>query len=333
MNTDNTINTTPKDFFMWVAAIIALYISVGSFIALVFSIVDRLFTVGVTSYHPYSGGMSFAIASLIIIFPIYILLTRANNQDVRAHDQKRNLWVHKWGIYLTLFLSASGMLIDLITLVYTFLRGEQMTVEFIVKVLVVLVVFGAVFYYYNKDIKGYWQKNESKSKVIGASVAAVVLVSLISGFFVMGSPSTQRKIKNDRVRISDLQSIQYSIINYYRSKQELPESLEALTDPLEGIGYTPVDPESGLKYGYNLIASEGPEPKFELCAKFSLESPKVDEGALSGGYDDWQVRELMKEATQWGHGVGDTCYERTIDPDKYEEYPRIKSLPTPIRID
>ncbi len=334
MNTDinKKAKTSAKDFFLWFGAMAALYFSVGSLVALLFHLISKVFTMSIVGYDPYSGGLSFAIASLLIILPVYLYLTRVNNQRVRDNPINKEMWVRKWGLYFTLFISGVGMLIDLITLLYTFLQGEEMTPEFLLKVLVIFVIFGSVFWYYLKDINGYWQSKERLSKSIGGIVALVVLASIVSGFFIMGSPATQRMLKQDRERISNLQNIQYDVLNYYRDKQELPESLEALNDPLEGRGYVPVDPDTGEAYEYRVIdVEDGKDAKFELCANFSKESIKIEETRLKGGYDDWRVRELMQEGKQWGHGAERTCYERTVDAEKYEKY--LPLSPKAIRID
>jgi hypothetical protein len=318
---ENKQKVTPKDFFMWAGAMAALYVSIGSFVALLFEYIDRLAgDAAVLGYDPYSGGIQFAIASLVVIFPVYIALTRMLNQDIRRNPEKKELWVRRWLVFLAVFVAGIAMLVDLIVLINTFLGGEELTAAFLLKVLTVLLVAGGVFYYYLSDIQGKWDEQEGRSKMIGAGVAAVVLIAVVSGFFIMGSPYTQRQFNYDSTRIADLQNIQYQITDYFRTKQALPESLAELRDPLLG-SYIPNDPETGEPYEYNALGGL----TFELCATFSLPLPQVDLEKVS--QDDWRVREILQNTENWAHDAGRTCFERTVDPDKYPAYKE----PIPVR--
>jgi len=305
---------TPKDFFLWVGAMAALYFSVGSFIILSFEYIERLVgTTAVIGYDPYSDSIRFAIASLIVLFPVYVIITRMLQGDIRNNPEKKNIWVRKWLIFLTIFGSAIALVIDLIVLINTFLAGEELTTAFLLKIAVAFIVFGGVFYYYLQDVRGVWEQNEQKSKFIGMTVSAIVIISIISGFFIMGSPQTQRLLRYDDQRINDLKNIQAQVTEYYRTKEELPEFLESLEDPLVMGYYIESDPETGEDYEYSVIDSL----TFELCATFSLPLTVVDE--TKADKSDWRVRDLQQTARDWTHEGGLTCFERTIDPERYPE--------------
>lgn len=308
------VKTTAKDFFLWLGAMVALYLSVGSFIALSFEYIERAVgNASVIGYDPYSSGIQFAIASLIVVFPVYIILTRILNQDIRRNPEKKELWVRRWLVFLTVFAAGLGLVIDLIVLLYTFLGGEQLTAAFLLKVLMIFVLFGGIFYYYLQDIRGYWEQNEKKSKMVGGGVALVVLIAIVLGFIVMGSPATQRALREDSQRISDLESIQSQVTDYYRTTEKLPSTLEELKDPLVGA-YIQNDPTTGDPYEYSATG----ELTFELCAVFALPLPEFDEDGIN--LSDWRVRDLQQKAQDWAHGEGRTCFERTIDPERVKPY-------------
>lgn len=308
------VKVTPKDFFLWLGAMAALYFSVASFIALSFEYIERLVgDAAIIGYDPYSTGLRFAIASLIVLFPVYVLLTRMLNQDIRKHPEKRELWVRRWLVFLTVFAAGIGLIVDLVVLINTFLGGEELTAAFLLKVGVVFIVFGGVFYYYLNDIRNVWEKQEKKSKSIGMVVSAIVLVSIIGGFFVMGSPQTQRALRHDQQRIDDLRNIQSQVTEYYRTTEELPESLDELKDPLTSR-YVPTDPSTGDPYEYAPL--EG--LSFELCATFERPLPTVDESKVD--LSDWRVRDLQQTAADWAHDAGRTCFERTVDPDRIKPF-------------
>ncbi len=303
---------SPKDFFLWLGAMIALYVSVGSFITLIFQYINVLFPDAlVRGYDPYSGPIRFAIASLIIIFPVYLLITRMINQDLRRHHQKREYGFRKWLIYITLFVAGVSIIGDLVTLVNYFLNGD-VTARFGLKVLTVLVVAGAVFAYYLADLRGRWEKEEGTAKSIGIGTGLIVLVSVIAGFFIIGSPMAARDARFDQERISDLQSIQWQVVSYWQSKAILPDTTDQLTDSIQGF-VVPVDPKTHAVYEYQKTATT----TFTLCAQFEQASDAT-QSTKPVGIDQNEV---------WDHPAGQYCFTRTIDPDRYP--PFNKTMVTP----
>lgn len=301
---------TPKDFFLWAGAMVALYFSIGSFIVLAFEYIERLVGVGsVIGYDPYTGGIRFAIASLVVLFPVYVILTRMLNKDIRNFSEKKELWVRKWLVFLTVFGAAVALIIDLIVLVNTFLSGEELTAAFLLKILTVLLVFGGVFYYYVQDIRGVWEKKEKLSKMIGLGVSIALLASIVGGFFIMGSPATQRQFRYDEQRINNLRNIQSQVTEYYQTTERLPSDLEELRDPLVG-NFIGSDPETNESYEYTATG----KLTFELCATFSLPLPEIDTTKV--GKDDWRIRDLAQTGADWPHDAGRTCFERTINPER-----------------
>ena len=295
---------TPKDFFLWGAAIIALYVSAISLLTLLFEYIDVVFVDSLRGAQ-FSGAIRFAMASLIIIFPLYIYLTRILNQDIRENPEKKGMGVRKWLIFLTLFVAGITIVIDLIVLITTFLGGEALTSSFLLKVLSVLVVIGGAFFYYLYDLKGKWEMEPKLSKYIGWFVSSVVLISVVGGFFIIGSPQTQRQIRLDQEKVNDLSSIQWQITNFYQQKERLPKDITELEDPLIGF-LLPTDPESKEAYGYKIIENL----TFELCAEFNKESDDTETSF---------IREPFGFAidSNWTHDEGVVCFERTVDPDKF----------------
>ena len=302
---------TPKDFFLWAGAMIALYGSVIAFIALLFEYINYSFPDPLEYYvDPYSGGIRFAMASLIVLVPVAILLLRYVRLDIAREPIKSELWVRRWALVLTVFLAGAAIVGDLITLINYFLGGD-LTTRFLLKVLVLLLVAGAVFLHFLADLRGYWKAHPSRATQTGIAAGAVVLAAIISGFFILGSPAEMRLARFDDQKVSDLQNIQWQVVNYYQQKESLPTSLDELNDPLSGSAI-PTDPQSGAAYTYEVT---GPL-SFELCATFNtdshsaLRSPNVPLTPYVDGV----------EIDNWLHGAGDVCFERTIDPERYPPY-------------
>jgi hypothetical protein len=61
--------------------------------------------------------------------------------------------VRRWLTYVTLFLAAGVLVGDLITLVYNVLAGE-LTLRFVLKVLIVGAIAGAIFWFYLRERLG-----------------------------------------------------------------------------------------------------------------------------------------------------------------------------------
>ena|SRR3989344_4748946 len=153
------VKSGPKDVFLHILVMLALYFSAGSFIALVFQYINILVPDALDAAQDYyvdpsNSGLRFAISTLIVVFPAYILLTRYLNRVYAEQPEKRTLGMRKWLIWLTLSIAAIIIVGDLVGLVNALLGGE-LTTRFVLKVMTLLFVAGSVFYYYFHDLKRY----------------------------------------------------------------------------------------------------------------------------------------------------------------------------------
>lgn len=309
---------TPKDFFLWAGAMIALYGSVISFMTLLFQYINHAHPDPLNYYYsdPYSGSMRFAMASLIVLAPVAIVLMRIIRKGIALEPIKNELWVRRWALVLTVFIAGATVIGDLIALVNGFLGGD-LTMRFLLKVLVVFGVAGGVFLHFLADLRGYWNTNPGQAKQVGIAAGALVLIAIVSGFFIMGTPGEVRLVRFDNQKISDLQSIQWEIVNFWQQKQALPADLQELSDPLRGY-VIPKDSQTGEEYGYERTSNSS----FRLCATFNAESQGGSEASRAMYYYEGV------DSENWQHGVGEICFDRTIDP---ERYPAFTKTPTAIR--
>ncbi|MBT3419419.1 MAG: hypothetical protein HN726_02660 [Candidatus Magasanikbacteria bacterium] len=151
-------HASPKDFFLHLLMIITLYGSAISIIIIVFQIIniylpDTLYNTnnygGVDRYKDTLRG---ALATLIVMFPVYIVTMKHLKKMYIQMPGKLNLTIRKWLIYFTLFVGSIITIIDLISILNNLLSGE-LTVRFTLKVLTVLVVVGTILWYYLLEIK------------------------------------------------------------------------------------------------------------------------------------------------------------------------------------
>lgn len=305
---------TPKDFFLWLGAMVALYWSVVAFIFLIFSYIDYALP-NVLAYRPdpYQGGMPYEMASLLVLTPLYIALSFFIRNDIRRDPTRKEIWVRRWAIILTLFVAGATVAVDVITLLTTFFRGEELTTAFLLKVLLVLLVAAAGFAYFALDLRDYWDRFRGRARSVSVALGVLVVLSILGGFFIVGTPMQARLYRFDDQKVSDLQNIQYQIVNYWQQQGELPGGLSDLNDPLSGYA-VPSDPESGASYEYAMTGRNS----FNLCAMFNAISQPGSSSAVS--YPSAPVPAGASgdlSASNWQHGAGEVCFTRSIDASKY----------------
>ncbi len=300
----------PRDVFLHLFSIVALYWSAVSFVTLCWQYINYFFPdVLALRYggNSFAGAIRFSVASLIIIFPLFILASWYLNKIYRRETVVRDSKIRKWLIYFTLFVASLIIVGDLVFVIYNFLGGD-VTAKFILKALSVLVVAGVVFWYYLDDVR---RSEPSKlAKYVAIDTGIIILILVIGAFFIVGSPKQARLAQFDQQRVIDLQDIQYQVVYYWQRKEQLPNNLSDLNDSISGY-IARQDPKTNQPYEY--IIKDSKLLTFELCAVFSLDS-KVQSSlksmppypAYEGGVSQ-----------NWDHGQGRVCFERTIDKQLY----------------
>lgn len=335
-NKKQTLN--PKFFFLSLGVLVTLVTSVATSLNLFFETLTKKFPDVLNSTYQYGyssydyESMRSMLATLVIVFPIFLILSFFWWKDVKRGLEGWNKTIFKWMIYLILFLASIVFIVDLVTLVNYFVSGE-ITNRFIYKVIGAAAVAGLVWASYYLILKG-----EIKNKIHKILICIYILISVLGflalaifSFNVMGSPKEQRAWRLDERRVQDLQSIQWQVISYWQNKKKLPKDLSDLKDPISGTTL-PVDPEfeKGLVYEYI------PKDKlsFELCATFGADRQK---GWMENGGGDIAIpmysekimaTSAMYPATagsdSWEHGKGKVCFDRAIDPEIYRPVENVK---------
>ena len=298
---------TPRDFFLWASAMVALYWSVVSFIFLIFNYINFAFPNPLSPLpNPYEGGMPYEMASILVLIPVYIALGLYIRRTIARDPSRKEIWIRRWAIIFTLFVAGATVAVDVITLLTSFFAGDEITAAFALKVLTVLVVAIIGFAYFFYDLRGYWDTHRAEEHAACWALTIVMLVAIIAGFFIVGTPYAARQMRYDDQRVNDLQSIQWQVVNYWQNKETLPSSLDQLNDPISGY-VAPVDPQTNASYEYKTTGALS----FELCATFA----RVNEHPTQN-YMPMAVTGTPT-ADSWAHAAGHTCYTRTIDPALY----------------
>jgi len=171
-------------------------------------------------------------------------------------------------------------------------------------------VTGSIFGYYLDDLRGRLDARKNIWRIVSV---VLVVGSIVAGFSVLGSPQTQRLVRYDSQKVSDLQNIQWQIVNYWQQKGSIPTTLAELGDPISGFS-NPLDPQTKTSYEYEKTGNVS----FNLCATFN-KSSKAGEGAPSlVTYPESRD----KLGDNWQHEAGRQCFERTIDAELYPVRPK-----------
>ena len=290
---------TAKDFFLNLGAIVALYTTVVSLLNLLFTVINKAYP-QITSYYYSTGSQSssFPVATLIIFFPIYVLLMWILEKGFVTEPEKRHVAVRRWLTYITLFITGLVLAGDLVYILYKFLDGQEMTVAFLLKALSVLVVSLGIFMYYISDIRDRLTK--SKRRIWLGVVLLVIIASITWGFVVIGSPRTQQLLKYDMQKVSGLQNIDGQVQMYYQTKGTLPETISDIAAMAYYIDIN--DPQTATPYEYKKTGAL----EYQLCATFNTDSVYASELASN------PKMQLNSEA-MWTHSAGPYCFKRAVD--------------------
>lgn len=317
--------TFVREVFLHLLAIFTLYGSATSFGVLLFQYINYFFPNPQSPEGFYSGRailtpLRFAISTLVVVYPVFIAVSRFLNKSYLYDAAKRDFRLRKWLIYFTLFVAAIIIMGDLVAIVNNFLGGET-TFRFILKSVSVIFIAGLVFGYYLYDVR---RTGPSKFvKRFTWSVSIIVAAAVIGGFFLAGSPKEERLYRFDQQRINDLQNIQSHIINYWQRKIVLPENLDNLKDNISGY-MVPVDPQTDAPYDYHVKKAQN--LTFELCAIFNRSSSAGIQKSKSIMAPQSTPYGIFAYGQNWDHREGKNCFERTIDKELYPslEKPALK---------
>ncbi len=310
----NQTKATAKDFFLNLGAIIALYTVIFTLLDLLFTIIDAAYP-QINAYYNYSStaNISWPVSVLIIFFPILIVLMWLLEREYIAEPERKNLPLRKWLSYITLFIAGATLAGDLVTVLYYFIDGQELTTGFILKVLSVLVVSLCVFLYYISDVRD--RLTSGSRKIWRVVTTLVVIGSILWGFSVLGSPFTQRQIKYDEQKVNDLQNINNQLLNYYQKNGILPSRLSDLAT----LQYSqiPMDSQTNQPYEYFLLNQS--TKSYQVCATFNKAS------------NDKNTPMLMKPMMypydgstgnpSWTHPAGRYCFSESIPVNQYAPIP------------
>jgi hypothetical protein len=148
-------SVSAKEAFMYLLLFSTLYSAAYHLGSLLFDLINRAFP-DPAAYEGYGRyireSIRWSTSWLIVSFPVFLLLSWLTGRATRADPTKRTSPVRRWLTYLTLFVAACALIGDFVTLIFNLLGGE-LTVRFVLKVLVVAAIAGTAFGYYLSDLR------------------------------------------------------------------------------------------------------------------------------------------------------------------------------------
>lgn len=144
-----------RDAFLYLVLFTTLYVAAYHLGSLLFDLINRALPDPADPAYMANGlasSMRWSTASVIIALPVFLYVAHRLGKDLARNPAQRLSAVRRWLTYLTLFLAAAVLVADMITLVYNLLGGE-LTMRFVLKVLVAAVISGTIFGYYLHDLR------------------------------------------------------------------------------------------------------------------------------------------------------------------------------------
>ena len=301
---------------------------------LVFGIITIAYpdvTASIYAYQSSTGAIRYAIAALIVAFPLYWGAMRMwfgrFSADPTAHEHKGTQLL----TYLVLLIAAGTVMGDLIVAINAFLQGE-LTIRFVLKALTILAIAGGVFafYYLERRMVQYRRPiDRGVFRLFGTVTAIMIITAVIGGLVAVGSPSTARLQALDAERANDLSNLASCVDGYAQEYGRMPASLETLTMAPSYMYCTDylTDPETETPYTFRVVS--GPartggrlDATIELCATFTTDTAGTETGKSVYPWSEHPVGESCDTAEITAIDVADT-YAPTSE--------RMPALPAPDR--
>ena len=301
-----------REAFLHLVLFAALYAAAISGVSLLFDFINRMRpdpAMGETARATVWAlrGTRWSLATLIVSFPVFLWLSRFVLREMTAQHEKTWSGVRRWLTYLTLFAAVFALATDFVTLLYYLLEGE-MSLRFVLKVIVVGVVAGMACKYYLATVRmpARVLAASRMHRAFGMGATALAVAAVVLGLVVVGSPFAERARKLDERRVGDLRGIAREIDRLCLGPSDarpdgppiqlvrpLPASLAALAAGAIDNRPEIVDPETRAPYEYRVTGKSS----YELCASFM------------------QLRD-EDEDPRWDHAAGRHCW--TLDVLKPE---------------
>ena len=290
-----------RQAFQYLLLFLALYLSAWQGGYLLFALIEHLLPDAIDGLRAplEGGGVRWAIALLVVTWLLYLWLARLIGTERRHQPMARLSGVRRWLTWMALLVSATVIVGDLATLVYSLLGGE-LSLRFTLKVGVVGAIAGSIFGWYLGELRADDGNPPAAAanthgllrhgRAVLTIATALLLALLVTVIGLRSSPSQLRAERIDRLASADLQQLEQAIIQWQQTHDQLPPDLETLfQQPGQNLPRQPA--AGGAPYSYRRIDAQ----RFALCATYLSDSAH------------WQTRSY-----DWPHPAGEHCHTRRL---------------------
>ncbi len=179
-------------------------------------------------------------------------------RSVQRQPERLESPVRKWLTYITLVITASTIIADVVKFLAYFLRGD-LSPRIALKVVTVVVIAGGVFAHYLDSLRRDTVFS-TRNRIFGFAALTIVALAIVVGFVQIGSPARQRAGSEDARRLFDLSTLAKGLHGRWLTRGERPFVLavtiqELQTTVIQGTASI-LDPVSGQRYEYVLLRGD-----------------------------------------------------------------------------
>ncbi len=278
------VSSGPRAAFLHLLALFLLYMAAFSTGAILFLAIDIFIKDPVNRIFFDLGGFArFNAAVLIASLPVLLLVRRAIMRDITLNPANRIAPVVRTLAYITLLITSLIMVCDMVVVLMGFLNGD-LTLTFILKSVVVLLLAGGVFLWYISGLAFEEKMGASEGKLSSIHESQwrprlawagflTASLSLMLALWIAGNPFNQRLVRLDRQRVSDLRSLQLAISRFHKKEKRLPDSLSELRSSPDSYIERTADAITKKPYLYKQIN----KTSYRLGAVFDLATPAAND--------------------------------------------------------
>lgn len=261
-----------------------------------------------------------AIASLVVSFPLFLTLEWRVGRARRRNPGLQRSKVRKWLIYITLFITATILVGDMITVVYRLLDGD-VTLRFLLKTAVVFGLAAGVFLFYLPEaetdedaVHAHVKRSARRNRMFAIVSSAIVAAFVILGVWHVGTPAALVDLRRDdavlmrlaqvaaavecHVAVHDAPPAQLSDLGAQASWGGLSDSVQAYCRDNRLVDTDRID--AALTYEPQSATA------FRLCADFRLSAAQAR---------DLRGRPLRFSLREGRDFDGDGPYNVVVDAD------------------
>jgi Domain of unknown function (DUF5671) len=298
-----------------ILGVVAFYVGKLAFAWIEFKFDDQLAR---QNWQGGASGLRWAIASLVVGYPIFLVLGARLSAARRNNPEQRTSRLRAWLTYITLIFAALTLIGDLMAVVYQFLSGE-IGARFLSKAAAVGLIAGAILWNYSRESERRDARVDWFGRILAIFATIFTAILVIWAFTVVHSPQAARAKLADEERLRDLGVITRQIDCHRTYFGEMPQDLASMAARLEARGaQSPVargciadnltDPLTETPYRYSDLGDN----RYQICMTFQIGWSEEGWQGRQDGRHELARQYRVKGKSRYINlpkGAGEACFE------------------------